>query len=137
MHCFKTVLPELSIKFRLMVHISTKKKKKREKRKVEGSINIATGNQLKPASRPAKYSCWSVLVDYFLMFGTFHYHMPVWKYHIFLYLTLKAFKFCLTGKKTANKHGKTKDLSLCLDSSLRLYTPERLSTASNSFLLSW
>ena len=62
-----------------MVHISTKKKK--EKRKVEGSIDIATGNQLKPESRPAKYSCWSVFVDYFLMFGTFHHHMPVWKYH--------------------------------------------------------
>lgn len=119
-----------------MVHISTKKtKKKREKK--SGRVYQYRQNQLKPASRPAKYSCWSVFVDYFLMFGTFHYHMPVWKYHIFLYLTLKAFKFCLTGKKTANKHGKTKDLSLCLDSSLRLYTPERLSTASNSFLLSW
>ena len=136
MHCFKTVLPELSIKFRLMVHISTKKKKKKREKK-SGRGYQYRQNQLKPASRPAKYSCWSVFVDYFLMFGTFHYHMPVWKYHIFLYLTLKAFKFCLTGKKTANKHGKTKDLSLCLDSSLRLYTPERLSTASNSFLLSW
>ena len=135
MHCFKTVLPELSIKFRLMVHISTKKKKREKK-----SGRVYQYRHRKSAETCVTASKIFMLVSACrLFFNVWHISLPYAGMEIsyFLYLTLKAFKFCLTGKKTANKHGKTKDLSLCLDSSLRLYTPERLGTASNSFLLSW